>query len=143
MRFLLDEDTDIGLSGVLRALGHEADHIEELGRKGIPDDEVVQLAAQYDVLVTLDLHRQDSEWLVVNEAMLETVRVIRLRFSRGEQTTLLDQTRMLVHRWRDWEYKIQNDGACLVTLSQLGGRVRSLNAQQITSLLRERSGEGD
>ena len=69
MRFLLDEGTAVGLAGVLRALGHEADHILELGWRGAPDEEVVRLAADYDALITLDLHRQDAEWVVVNEVM--------------------------------------------------------------------------
>jgi hypothetical protein len=138
VRFLLDEGIDIRLGGVLRALGHDADHILELGGQGAPDDEVVRLAADYDVLITLDPHRQDAEWVVVNEAMLQTVRVIRMRFTRSEQTSLLDQTRMLVARWRDWEHRIQNEAARLVMLTHAGTRVRTLTREQLEHLLQAR-----
>ena len=66
MRLLLDEAMASDLAGVLNALGHPSDHIWDLGMSGASDAEVVQLAMDYDALVTLDLHRQQSEWLAVN-----------------------------------------------------------------------------
>jgi hypothetical protein len=140
VRFLLDEDVDVGLVTILRALGQEADHIAGLGRQGSPDEAVVAIAVDYDVLVTIDLHRQEAEWVAVNEAMLGSIRVIRMKFSKNERTELLDQARMLLARWRDWMHDLEAAGARLVTLSGVGGRVRSLSADQVAALLTGRRG---
>ncbi len=139
MRFLLDEDIDTRLADVLRALGHDADHIAaDLNRPGIDDMEVADLAGAYDALITIDLHRQDREWIAVNEAMLAATRVVRMRFAGSERTELVDQARILLQRWREWTHRITVEDARLVTLSGMGGKVRSLNSDEVRELLEGR-----
>ena len=71
LRILLDEHFDEGLVLVLQGLGHQATHVglsDEL--KGSSDPRLAEVAATYDVFVTMDLHRQLPEWLAVNRALM-------------------------------------------------------------------------
>ncbi len=43
-RFLLDEDTQFELAEILRARGVDAIHVQESGRKGLPDDAQLRYA---------------------------------------------------------------------------------------------------
>ena len=136
MRLLLDEATVPQLANVLTALGHPSQHIRDLGMSGASDQEVVSRARDYDALLTLDLHRQQREWLVVNEAMVLTTKVIRLRFGSREDGGLMDQTRALVMKWSEIEHAVlDRDDARLVTVSNAGSRVRVMTADQIIGMV--------
>ncbi len=139
MRLLLDEATVPQLACVLTALGHPSQHIRDLGIAGASDQEVVSRARDYDALLTLDLHRQQREWLVVNEAMVLATKVIRLRFGNKEDGGLMDQTRALVMKWPEIEYAVlDHDGARLITVSNAGSRVRVMTSGEITDMVAER-----
>lgn len=60
LRILLDENVPSALSLVLRALGHEAVHITDERLAGIKDPQLVEFAKDFDLMMTLDLHRQRS-----------------------------------------------------------------------------------
>lgn len=139
MRLLLDEATVPQLARVLTALGHPSQHIRDLGIAGASDQEVVSRARDYDALLTLDLHRQQREWLVVNEAMVLATKVIRLRFGSKEDGGLMDQTRALVMKWPEIEHAVlDRDDARLITVSNAGSRVRVMTSDEITEMVAER-----
>ncbi len=55
-RFVLDEDVQLSLAGLLRGRGHQAWHVLEAGLQGSTDDAVVAFASERQaVLVTADL----------------------------------------------------------------------------------------
>ena len=127
------------LAGILTALGHPSDHVWDLGMSGASDEEVVELAMDYDALVTLDLHRQQSEWLAVNNAMLAGAKVIRLRFRGTEVSSLLSQTQAILRKWSEIEDAVmERDDVRLVTVSRSGSRVRMQTVEEIESILRDR-----
>ncbi len=139
MQLLLDENTDPRLADVLRPLGHSVDHIESMGMAGADDATVVARAAEYDAFVTIDLHRQTREWIAVNEAMLGTVRVVRMRFRGSELGDLLDQARMLLSRWRDLEHQLTLTDTRLITLSGVGSQLRVTTADEVRAMLSDRT----
>jgi predicted nuclease of predicted toxin-antitoxin system len=54
-RFLIDEDLPLSLSHSLRRKGHTAEHIIELGHRGVPDGRVFALAQERQaILVSRD-----------------------------------------------------------------------------------------
>ena len=139
MRLLLDEAMAPGLAGILTALGHPSDHIRDLGMSGTSDAEVVQRAMDYDALLTLDLHRQASEWIAVNSAMLSGANVVRLRFRSREVSSLLSQTQAILRKWSEIEHLVtERDDARLVTVSRAGSQVRVQTVDEIEDILRDR-----
>ena len=57
MRIIIDENVSLALSSRLQVLGHEVEHIAELASKGIPDEEVWNLAIDGPrLLITRDSH---------------------------------------------------------------------------------------
>lgn len=139
MQLLLDEAMAPGLAGILSALGHPSDHIRDLGMSGATDAEVVERAIDYDALLTLDLHRQQSEWLAVNNAMLSGAKVIRLRFRGSEVSSLLSQTQAIVRRLSEIERLVmEHNEVRLVTVSRAGSQVRVQTTDEIQVILRDR-----
>lgn len=63
MRFLLDENLPLQLHRRLIAAGFESEHIITLGRRGLPDAEILARLAMEDdlVLVTQDTEFEDVE----------------------------------------------------------------------------------
>ena len=69
LRCLLDENVDPGVAQILSILGREATHVTPMLEARAPDDEVLAAAADFDVLVTIDLFRQPQEWYTAKRAM--------------------------------------------------------------------------
>ena len=66
MRFLVDAQLPPTLAGWLRELGHEADHVLDLGMLDAPDQDVWTIAASSGaVIVTKD--RDFVEWAVARD----------------------------------------------------------------------------
>ena len=63
MRFLLDENLPLQLHRRLVAAGFESEHIITLGRRGLPDQEILRRLAVEDdlVLVTQDTEFEDLD----------------------------------------------------------------------------------
>ena len=140
MRLLLDEATDPQLARVLTALRHPSDHVRDLGMSGAADAEVVNRARDYDALVTLDLYRQEDERLAANEAMLSGAKVIRIRFGRREDETLMGQTRALVVRWSEIERAVvEREDIRLITITGSGNNVRARTVEQIADQMADQS----
>ena len=140
MRLLLDEAMASDLAGILTALGHPSDHVWDLGMSGASDEEVVRRAMDYDALLTLDLHRQQSEWLAVNNAMLAGAKVIRLRFRGSEVSSVLSQTQAIVRKWSEIEHAVmERDEVRLITVTRAGSQVRVQTVDEIQQILRDRN----
>lgn len=140
MRLLCDENADRGLPRVLESLGHEADHMGDLDA-GAGDPRVAEIASGYDVLVTLDLHRQGSDWLAVTEAILRnSAKVVRLRFRPAEGTALMDQARALIAKWEKWEEELFVGAGRLATIQDRGMSVRTATEDEVKEMLRSRLG---
>lgn len=132
MRCLLDEDTAPSLGEILTSLGHPSQHATNVGLAGQSDEVVLQAAREDDIFITIDLHRQFSEWWASRLAMLEAVRVIRLRFSSSQPDDGLEQARALLWRWREIETRLSGDpNVRLTTLSGQTYKVRFSSSEQI------------
>jgi predicted nuclease of predicted toxin-antitoxin system len=139
VRILLDEAMAPGLAEVLTALGHPSDHVRDLGMAGASDEEVVERAHDYDVLLTLDLHRGEREWFAVHSAMLAGVKVIRLRFRRSEDSTLISQAQAVLRKWSEIEHLVmRRDDIGLIVLTRGGSSVRTRSVEAIQEDLRNR-----
>lgn len=92
-RFLLDMGVSIRVAELLRALGHQADHLADLGLSTLPDEDILAEAMARDaVVITSD---KDLAGVVVTEGR-SSPSVITLRLDNpnaGEQMAAL--TRML------------------------------------------------
>ncbi len=104
---LLDENMDPKVAQILSLRGRSTTHVTDLGLAGASDVEVLKAAASFDVLVTLDLFRQFDEWQAAKRAMLESVRVIRIRFGSAQPDDVLEQMRVLLWRWREIEEALE------------------------------------
>ena len=81
MRFLLDMGISPGVAGSLHSLGHDAEHLHDLGLDTLPDAEILAKALREGaVLVTHDL--DFSHLLAASGAMLPSVILFRLRDMR-------------------------------------------------------------
>ena len=100
---LLDANCDPKVAQVLTALGREAAHVTQLLEPGAPDEDVLAAATDFDVLVTFDLFRQPREWQAAKRAMLDAVRIVRVRFRSTQHDDALEQARGLLWRWREIE----------------------------------------
>ena len=141
MRILLDEAMAPGLAGVLTALGHPSDHVRGLGMAGASDEEVVERALEYDALLTLDLHRGEREWFAVHSAMLAGAKVIRLRFRRSEDSTLISQAQAVLRRWSEIEeWVTRRDDIGLIVVTRGGSRLRVRSVEAIREDIRIRQG---
>jgi predicted nuclease of predicted toxin-antitoxin system len=81
MRFLLDMGISTAVAGSLRSLGHDAEHLHELGLGTLPDAEILTKALRDGaVLVTHDL--DFSHLLAASGAVLPSVILFRLRDMR-------------------------------------------------------------
>jgi predicted nuclease of predicted toxin-antitoxin system len=135
LRLLLDEAIEENVTDVLQALGHEADHVVRLGLAGASDFDLVEVAKTYDVFVTLDLHRQEAEWLAVNSAIVRgEVKVLRVRLPKRPQNVLLDTVRSLTYRMESWVAEFAG-GKSLVTISGLGVVERSRTSEEVAEML--------
>ena len=81
MRFLLDMGISAGVKTSLRGLGHEAEHLHDLGLDTLPDAEILRKALRDgSILVTHDL--DFSHLLAASGAALPSVVLFRLRDMR-------------------------------------------------------------
>ena len=132
MRCLLDEDTAPDLAGILTLLGHPSQHVGDLGLSVSSDQVILEAAKEFDLFITIDLHRQFTEWWASQQAMLDTVRVIRLRFSSSQPDDGLEQARALLWRWREIVSRLEEDPEIrLTTLSGQGYRARFNSVEDI------------
>ena len=138
MRILLDENIEEGLVVVLRGLGHEEVHVSATEHRSKTDQELVEVARHFDVFVTLDLHRQEPEWLAVNRALVEGgIKIIRIRLPKQSTDPLLDVVRSLIYRMEWWMAEIRK-GSCLVTIGQMGTVSRSMSREDAMKILEQR-----
>lgn len=138
MRILLDENVEEGLISVLRGLGHEAVHVSATEHRSKTDQELVNVARSFDVFVTLDLHRQEPEWLAVNRALVEGgIKIVRIRLPKQSTDPLLDVVRSLIYRMEWWMAEIRK-GSCLITIGHLGTVSRSTSREEALSFLERR-----
>ena len=83
MRFLLDENIPEELVLVFCGVRQEAEHIYGLGLAGEDDGVIAEHARDFDVFVTLDLHRQEREFLEVTRHLLDGgYKLLRVRLVR-------------------------------------------------------------
>jgi predicted nuclease of predicted toxin-antitoxin system len=138
LRILLDENVHPGMALVLNGLGHKTDHVQHLGLSGSSDELLCQVASDYDVFVTLDLHRQTREWLVVYGALVDSIKVLRIRLPRNTTQPREDTAKSLVSHIERWVHDFEQ-GARLVTIAALGSRQSVSTRQDILDMIEQRS----
>lgn len=126
---------------IFRGLRHDAVHIADLGLSRAPDDVVAERARELDaVLVTMDLHRQEAEWLAVVRQIAEArVRLLRVRLPRPPASGQLHLyvARQLIWRMEEWLLAFEN-GAALVTLGPPISRVTARTFGDVAEMLEGR-----
>ena len=143
MRFLLDQNVPSSIVQVLRVLHHEADHTEELGYKHARDPDIARLAEEYDVLITIDLHRQEADWIAVHRAIVERgVKVLRLRLPKGvtKDTLNLHIIRQLTYQMEAWTQAFES-GAVLITQSREDKEFRIRSRDDVQQMLEHFRGQ--
>lgn len=135
MRCLLDENMARSLAPALTERGHPAFHVIDLGLASSPDENLLELAADFDLFITFDRLLQPPEWHAAREAMLKGVRIVRLRETASQRANASAQLRML---WRCWpliEQRMGTEGdARLAIIAQDGRRVRFRTTEQIRAM---------
>ena len=145
MRFLLDQNVPEEIALVFQALHHVADHTSTLGLARAPDEEVAEVARGYDVLVTLDLHRQEAEWLAVTRRIVEHgIKVLRLRPPKpkaGVRPTtewlILTIIRQLTYEMEAWLDAFGAE-AVLVTIAREEKAFRQRTRDEVAAILEQR-----
>ena len=80
MRCLVDENMSPAVAAVLRFLGHDAQHINDIGWATSRDEDYLPLAVnRWDLLITKDLFRGKLEREVARRAMLDGLMILHLR----------------------------------------------------------------
>lgn len=135
VRCLLDEGVSPALVPILTALGHPTQHASDEGLDERPDEELLEAAKGFDLFITLDLHRQLSEWQASRRSMLDAVRVLRIRFRSSQRDDGLEQARALLWRWREIQANLnENPEIRLTTLSGQTYGVRFSTAEDLRAM---------
>ena len=122
MHFLVDEDLSPGLVDEIRALGHRADHVRLLERDGQPDDAQFLLAADYDALITADMHKDAKTPPVAFQAACYRMRIIRLVRPKLGKFPAAAQGRMRAAQLDAISAEIEDpDGARMMNVRRDGG----------------------
>ena len=122
---------------MLTDMGHPTLHVSDLGLLSSNDGLVLAAAGDFDALITLDLFQQPSVWQLARRAMLGGVRIIRLRFSAGEQDDLAAQLRALRRARPEIVERMGPDSDVrLAVISQGGKLLRFRNVSQIRAIRR-------
>ena len=141
VRFLLDEHIPEGIALVLRGLRQDAEHVSALGLSGADDTDVAERAKDFDVFLTLDLHRQEREFFAVSRHLIEGgFKVLRLRLPRQpdidvDYNILLAQ--QLIHKMPEWLEGFE-EGAVLITLGPRLGRLSASTSADVASFVSAR-----
>jgi len=125
VRFLLDQNVPQEIALVFQALHHQADHATALQLQRASDQDIAVAARGYDVLVTMDLHRQELEWIAVNRAIVDHgIKVLRLRPPKQRlgirprpEWFILMVIRQLTFQVEQWIEAFETDSV-LVTISR-------------------------
>jgi Domain of unknown function (DUF5615) len=145
LRFLLDQNVPEEIVLVFQALHHVADHTSTLGLARAPDEDVANVARGYDVLVTIDLHRQEAEWLAVTRQIVEHgIKVLRLRPPKppprvraSPEWLILTIIRQLTYEMEAWLEAFQTD-AVLVTIAREETAFRRRTRDEVAAILNQR-----
>ena len=140
MRILLDQCMAEVMAPVLRTIGHKVTHVRRTRRLyGMSDIDLARIARRYDVFITLDLHRQEAEWLAVyGEFVTGSIAVVRVRLPKRFVNEELEEIRTLTHRMEDWLEELEK-GAALVILSDQGKSIKARTRDQIRAMLNKRA----
>jgi hypothetical protein len=145
LRFLLDQNVPEEIALVFQALHYIADHTSSLGLQQAPDEDIATAARQYDVLVTIDLHRQEPEWLAVNRTIVQHgIKVLRLRPPKPKpgvpatlQWLILMIVRQLTYEMEAWLDAFQTD-AVLITIAREEKAFRRRTRDEVAAILEQR-----
>ena len=123
MRLLLDENIAPRLAATLRQLGHDANHIDEIGWKSKSDAQIFRDALEhgYDALITKNRHRGSARRPSL-EAMRDGLRIILLRFGANVVDTPSRQVALVSRHLTDIEaaFTPQGDTRRLILHAVLG-----------------------
>jgi predicted nuclease of predicted toxin-antitoxin system len=139
LRILLDENLPEGIELVLQGLGHEVVHTRlEPTLRGSSDEQLAVIARRFDVFVTMDLHRQETEWSAVNTALIQHgIKVLRIRLPASEADVKVDIARSLITRMEAWIHEIES-GKVLVTIRHLGVVASARTREEVQRMVEQR-----
>lgn len=84
MRFLLDMGISIDVAAFLQSVGHEAEHLHQLGLGSLPDSDILARAVRNkQIVITHDL--DFANLLAASSLALPSVIIFRLRNMRPER----------------------------------------------------------
>jgi hypothetical protein len=138
LRILLDENMPPEVVPILTALGHPTVYSGTEHPSAV-DQALVPVASAFDLFITLDLHRQEAEWIAVHRALIEgNIRVVRIRLPKRFDDEVLEVTRSLILKMEAWMAEIRA-GKCLVIISDGGNRIRARTRREVLTMLDKRS----
>ena len=135
-RWLLDENIDIRLAIILRALDRSAVHVTEYLWPSVEDTIVLGTAQrEFDILLTSDLFRQQNEWNAARAAMIASLRIVRIRFRARQRREPDEQARALLWRLREIELVLTSRSEVrMVTLSGQDYEARFTTAEALQNM---------
>jgi hypothetical protein len=142
VNILLDELFDEDLVADLASHQHRVVHVGQTRYAGSSDPALVPFARDFDVFITLDLHRQEAEWVAVNRGLLEGgLQIVRLRLPRRLPKTRAAIRQQclesLLRKFVEWE-SLLRAGACLITITHLGTVIRARTPAEVQAMLAQR-----
>ena len=112
-----------------------------LGLSGADDTDVAERAKDFDVFLTLDLHRQEREFFAVSRHLIEGgFKVLRLRLPRQPDSDVdynILVARQLIHKMPEWLVRFE-EGAVLITLGATLGRLSARTSTEVASFVSAR-----
>ena len=135
MNCLLDENVAHAVAAALSEMGHPTVHIEQLGLASSDDERVLELARRFDVLITFDRFLEPPIWHATRQAMLDGLRIVRLKVTASERPDGDLQMRALRRAWPEVLRRMgPNSDARLAIIAQQGRRIRFRSAEQIRAM---------
>ena len=134
--WLIDENISWRLAEILQLLGRPAVHVRDRLGPSAKDPQVLELAArEFDILLTQDEFRNFESWRAAKRAMLDSLRIVRIRFRSSQRGDRLDQARALLWRLPEIETTLtERPQVRLVTLSGDDFRARFTLAQSLQGM---------
>lgn len=136
MRILLDQCIADVMKPVLKTVGHKVTHVNLSKRyRGRSDISLVEVARRYDLFITIDLHRQEAEWLAVNRALVEgKIAVVRVKLPKRFVNEELEEIRTLTCRMEEWLAEVEQ-GKVLIILSDQGRKIKVRTREEVREML--------
>ncbi len=136
MRVLVDQCVPKIILETLTAMGHVgSEHVSNLGQRKEEDVVLFEVAKQYDIFLTADIHRQVREWTALVQGLIQgEIKILRIMLSKDYQSLPQEIEKSLKRRQQIWEQHFVN-GMCLVLIKNKGATIRARTREEALAML--------